>query len=98
MAGRSIWTSITIVSFETVALALANDTCFVLGANIYTKNQEKALEIASLIDAGMVSITSASYVTPASPFGGYNDSGMGREHGKYGFMELTQTKVITTEK
>ena len=89
-----------IVSFKTEekAIALANDTKYGLGAYIFTENKEKALRVASQIDAGMVGINNASYLQPSSPFGGYKESGIGREHGKFGFAELTQTKVIAVEK
>lgn len=89
-----------IVAFDTdeKAVRMANDTTYGLGSYLYTKNKKKALEIASQIDAGMVSINTASYIHPCSPFGGYKDSGLGREHGKFGFAELTQVKVVATEK
>ncbi|KKR71498.1 MAG: Aldehyde Dehydrogenase [Candidatus Roizmanbacteria bacterium GW2011_GWB1_40_7] len=89
-----------IVSFETdeEAVAMANDTKYGLGSYVYTKDKEKALEIASRIDAGMVSINAASYINACSPFGGYKDSGIGREHGKFGFAELTQVKIVAIEK
>lgn len=88
-----------IVAFETddQAVELANDKKYGLGSYIYTENKKKALEIASQIDAGMVSINTASYIQPSSPFGGYKDSGIGREHGKFGFAELTQTKVVAVD-
>lgn len=89
-----------IVSFTTEkeAIAMANDTTYGLGSYVYTKNNKKALEIASQIDAGMVSINTASYLNACSPFGGYKNSGIGREHGKFGFTELTQVKVVAQEK
>lgn len=89
-----------IVYFKTdeEAIKMANDTKYGLGSYIYTKDKKKALKIASQIDAGMVSINAASYIQPCSPFGGYKDSGIGREHGKFGFTELTQVKVVATEK
>ena len=89
-----------IVSFETDAQAvkMANDTKYGLGSYVYTKDKGKALEVASQIDAGMVSINTASYINACSPFGGYEDSGIGREHGKFGFAELTQVKVVAIEK
>lgn len=87
-----------IVAFDNdeEAVRLANDTKYGLGAYVYTGNKKKALEIASQIDSGMVGINSASYIKPCSPFGGYKDSGIGREHGKFGFAELTQAKVISS--
>lgn len=85
-----------IVDFETndQAVRMANDTKYGLGSYIYTKDAKKALETAAQIETGMVSINNASYIHPASPFGGIKDSGIGREHGKFGFYELTQTKVV----
>lgn len=85
-----------IVSFKTEkqAIALANDTKYGLGAYIFTENKEKALRVASQVDAGTIGINNASYLQPCSPFGGYKDSGIGREHGKFGFAELTQIKVV----
>ena len=43
-------------------------------------------------------INSAIHWVTCNPFGGYKESGMGREHGKYGFHELCQIKVISKEK
>lgn len=89
-----------IISFKTYeeAVKLANDTKYGLGSYIFTQDKEKALKVASQIDAGMVSINNAYYLQPCSPFGGYKESGLGREHGKYGLRELSQIKVISIEK
>ncbi|HVZ12479.1 MAG TPA: aldehyde dehydrogenase family protein [Patescibacteria group bacterium] len=89
-----------IVAFDTdeKSVKMANDTNYGLGSYIYTKDKEKALKVATQIEAGMVSINTASYINACSPFGGYKDSGIGREHGKFGFAELTQVKVVAIEK
>lgn len=89
-----------VVSFKSddEAIKLANDTKYGLGAYIFTKNKERSVKVASQIDTGMVSINNASYLQPCSPFGGYKESGIGREHGKFGFAELTQVKVVAIEK
>ncbi len=89
-----------ILSFRTEeeAIRLANDTKYGLGAYVYTKDAKRAQEIASQIDSGMVSVNGVSYVKPCSPFGGYKYSGIGREHGKFGFADLTQVKVVAREK
>lgn len=89
-----------IVAFENdeEAIKVANDTRYGLGSYVYTQDKKKALEVASQIEAGMVSINRASYINACSPFGGYKDSGIGREHGKFGFIELTQVKVVAIEK
>jgi len=91
---------LVVVPFKTEeeAIRLANDTIYGLGAQIYTEDKNRAVRLASKIDAGTVEINKASHWLPCNPFGGYKDSGMGREHGKYGFHELTQIKVISMEK
>ncbi len=83
---------------ETEAIQLANDTRYGLGAYVYTQDKDRALRVASQINTGMVSINNSSYIQPCSPFGGNKESGLGREHGKFGFTELTQVKVIAIEK
>lgn len=89
-----------VVSFNTEdeAIELANDTKYGLGSFLFTKDKARVLRMASKIDTGMVSVNNASYLQPCSPFGGYKESGIGREHGKFGFGELTQTKVVAREK
>lgn len=89
-----------VVSFNSdqEAISLANDTKYGLGSYVYTKDKIKALRVALEIEAGMVSVNSAGYIKACSPFGGYKDSGIGREHGKFGFAELTQVKVVASEK
>lgn len=88
-----------IVTFknEAEAIGLANDTVYGLGSYVYTKDKERAFRIASKLETGMVSINSQSYVKPHNPFGGYKLSGMGREHGKFGFHEVTQIKIVTSD-
>ena len=65
---------------------------------ITKEDKEKIKRVASKIKTGMVSTNNASYLQPSSPFGGYKKSGIGREHGKFGFYELTQIKVVAEEK
>lgn len=89
-----------IIPFKTEeeAIQLANDTKYALGAYVYTQDKDRALRVASQINTGMVSINNTSYIQPCSPFGGNKESGLGREHGKFGFVELTNPKVISMEK
>lgn len=89
-----------IVTFKTEeeAIKQANNTKYGLGAYVFTEDKEKVQRVASQVKSGMVSINNATYLQPCSPFGGYKESGMGREHGKFGFMELTQAKVVAMEK
>jgi len=83
---------------EEEAIELANQTVYGLGAYVYTEDKEKADRVASLIRTGMVSVNGISYTAPFNPFGGYKDSGFGREHGKYGFHEVTQIKIVAKNK
>ncbi|MFH0863519.1 MAG: aldehyde dehydrogenase family protein [Candidatus Gottesmanbacteria bacterium] len=89
-----------IVKFKTdeEAIELANQTTYGLGAYIFTRNTKRADNIASLIEAGMVSINNTNYKIPSNPFGGYKNSGFGRINGKYGFHEVTQLKIIAKNK
>ena len=79
---------------ENHVIQLANQTPYGLGGYVYTTDMERAERVASQLQTGMVSINGTNYTTPWNPFGGYKNSGIGREHGKWGFHELTQTKVI----
>ena len=89
-----------IMRFKTIdeAIALANDTKYGLGGYIFTEDKNKAEEISKQIKTGMIQMNNTSYVSPSSPFGGYKQSGIGREHGKFGFYDLTELKLISLEK
>ncbi len=83
---------------EQEAIKLANETMYGLGAYVYTKDKDRSGRVAQAIESGMVSVNSTNYIMPFNPFGGYKNSGFGREHGKYGFSEVTQIKVISQNK
>lgn len=89
-----------VVSFKTEeeAINLANGTDYGLGSYVYSQNEEVVERVSGALQAGMVSVNGVNYVMPFNPFGGYKASGFGREHGKYGFHELTQIKVIAKNK
>lgn len=84
-----------VVSFKTEAeaIALANDTKYGLGAYVYTQDTKRYQRIASRIESGMVSMNDTNFVRPCNPFGGYKQSGIGREHGTHGFYDVSQIKV-----
>jgi len=73
----------------------ANATCYGLGASLWTKDQETALEIACHLDCGTVWINEAMYVSPFVPFGGHRQSGLGVENGVYGLLEYTNAQTIS---
>ncbi len=69
------------------AVALANNTRYGLAASVWTENVNRALEVASRIKAGVVWINSTNMFDAASGFGGYRESGFGREGGREGLAE-----------
>lgn len=87
---------LSVVSFKTEeeAILLANDTKYGLGAEVYSNDLKRALRVTSMIEAGAININKGNHWRPCNPFGGYKDSGMGREHGKWGLLELCQIKNI----
>lgn len=89
-----------IMTFETEdeAIALANDTTYGLGGYVFANSLDQFDRVASALKTGMVSHNDCNYVKPQNPFGGYKHSGLGREHGKYGFYDVTQVKVISRRK
>jgi aldehyde dehydrogenase (NAD+) len=83
---------------EDEAIQLANDSEYGLSGYIYTQNKERALRVSRQLQTGNVSINAANYVIPQDPFGGYKNSGLGREHGKEGLRELCSLKVVALKK
>jgi aldehyde dehydrogenase (NAD+) len=69
------------------AVALANNTRYGLAASVWTENVNRALEVAARIKAGVVWINSTNLFDAASGFGGYRESGFGREGGREGLNE-----------
>lgn len=89
-----------IVSFkrEDEAIKLANDTEYGLSAHVMTPDSERFLSIARQIHAGTVAQNIVPPFQPQNPFGGYKKSGLGRIHGQFGFDEVTQMKLVASEK
>lgn len=89
-----------IMTFSTKeeALELANDTSYGLGSQVFTKNNSLIEYFVSNIQAGNVDINGVGHFIPQNPFGGYKNSGIGREHGIHGFRELCQLKTVSIPK
>ena len=87
---------LTMISFDTEeqAIEIANDTPYGLAAYFSTASEERAARVASQLRAGMISVNSASQNYTA-PFGGYKQSGNGREWGEFGFDDFLEIKGIT---
>jgi aldehyde dehydrogenase (NAD+) len=74
------------------AIELANNTRYGLAASVWTENVNLALDIAAKITAGTVWINSTNLFDAASGFGGYRESGYGREGGREGLWEYVQPR------
>lgn len=86
--------SITPFKTETEALDLANDSCYGLGAAVFTKDIERSHRVAKNIQAGMVWVNSSNDVDFRVPFGGVKQSGIGRELGEAGLSGYYETKAV----
>jgi acyl-CoA reductase-like NAD-dependent aldehyde dehydrogenase len=75
-------------------LAAANDTPYGLAAGVWTRDIKKAHRTARLLQAGTVWINTYGLYDNAMPFGGLKQSGYGRELGRQGLLEYTQTKSV----
>jgi aldehyde dehydrogenase (NAD+) len=73
----------------------ANASEYGLGGSVWSSNVGRATEVAQRIESGTVWVNHASHLTPAVPFGGAKQSGVGTEFGREGLAEFTQTTVIS---
>jgi succinate-semialdehyde dehydrogenase/glutarate-semialdehyde dehydrogenase len=85
-----------IATFESLeeAVRLANSTEFGLVSFVHTRDLSKALAVAEQIESGMVGINRGMVSDPAAPFGGWKQSGIGREGAHDGLLEYLETKYI----
>jgi len=81
-------------SSDEEALALANSTEYGLAAGVHTNDLARAHDFAAKLEAGTVWINTYAYLTPTSPYGGYKQSGYGRELGPSGLENYTQLKTV----
>jgi len=79
---------------EDEALAVANDVRFGLGAGVWTSDIGRAFRMAERIQAGTVWVNTYRAVSYMSPFGGYKDSGFGKENGITAIREYLQLKSV----
>jgi len=79
---------------EADAVALANDTMYGLSGSIWTRDGAKGLRVARALDSGNLSINSNSSVRVSTPFGGFKQSGYGRELGPHATDAYTEVKTV----
>jgi succinate-semialdehyde dehydrogenase/glutarate-semialdehyde dehydrogenase len=78
---------------EEEVLALANDTNYGLAAYIYTNNLSRAIRMFEALNFGIIGINDINPTSAAAPFGGMQESGLGREGGHEGIDEYLETKL-----
>ena len=76
------------------AIRIANDTEYGLSAGVWSTDNQRALDVARQLKAGTVWINDWHMVNAAYPFGGYKQSGLGRELGPHAFDEYTEEKFV----
>jgi len=79
---------------EDEAIRIANDTPFGLSGSIWTENGARALRVARALETGVLSINSNSSVRPSTPFGGFKQSGFGRELGMHAMDGYSEIKNV----
>ena len=80
---------------EDEVIARANATRFGLAAYFYTKDLRRAIRTAEALEYGMVGINDPTGYTHEIPFGGFKESGLGREGGHQGIEEYMEVKSIS---
>ena len=87
---------LVVIPFDTddEAVAIANDSIYGLAGGIWSSDPARAMGIADRIRTGTVWVNDYHLINPRYPFGGYKQSGLGREHGVAGFLEYTETKHV----
>ena len=81
-------------SDEAEAVALANDTIYGLSGSIWTRDGARALRVARGVQTGVLSINANTSVRVSTPFGGFKQSGYGRELGPHALEAYTELKTI----
>ncbi|MGA9410124.1 MAG: aldehyde dehydrogenase [Roseobacter sp.] len=85
----------TLMPFETEeeAIALANDSDFGLGSGVFTQNVARAHRVSRRIRSGITWVNTYRAISPIAPFGGFNQSGYGREAGREAILDYTRVKT-----
>ncbi|KAJ8081849.1 hypothetical protein PM082_007695 [Marasmius tenuissimus] len=85
-----------VIKFEDEAdvIKQANDTMYGLGAAVFTKNLDRALKTAHKLKAGSLWVNAYSTVNASMPFGGYKQSGIGREYGEEALHNYLNVKAV----
>ena len=79
---------------EADAVRIANDTPFGLSGSVWTENGARALRVARALETGVISVNSNSSVRVSTPFGGFKQSGFGRELGMHALEAYSEVKNV----
>ncbi len=82
------------VSTDEEALKLANDSRYGLAAYVFTDDMTRAFQLAEGLEAGSVGVNTTSPIVPGAPFGGWKESGLGRERSHSALYDYMETKHI----
>jgi acyl-CoA reductase-like NAD-dependent aldehyde dehydrogenase len=87
---------LSVIRYETddEAVAIANDSIYGLGGGVWSRDKERALGLARRLRTGTVWINEWHLISERAPFGGYKQSGVGREFGLDGLKEYTEAKHV----
>jgi aldehyde dehydrogenase (NAD+) len=91
---------LAVLTYDTIdeAIAIANDTSYGLSAGVWGRDEQRALDVARRLEAGMVYVNDWHVINPNYPFGGYKQSGLGREGGPDALDEYTEQKYISIDR
>jgi succinate-semialdehyde dehydrogenase/glutarate-semialdehyde dehydrogenase len=86
-----------ITTFQTTeeVIQRANNTPFGLAAYVFTENLSKAIRVCEHLEYGIVGLNDGVPSVAQAPFGGFKQSGLGREGGHHGIEEFLETKYIS---
>ena len=79
---------------DDAAVQIANNSRYGLSGSVFSASLERSLSVAKRVRTGTLGVNGGMWFGPDSPFGGYRESGVGREHGVEGFEEYLETKTI----
>lgn len=79
---------------ESEVVTRANNTEMGLAAYVYTRDLERAMRLTSLLEYGMVAVNTPKFTGPPIPFGGWKQSGLGREGSRHGILEYLEPKYV----
>jgi betaine-aldehyde dehydrogenase len=87
---------VSVITFgtEEEAIRLANDTPYGLSGSLWTRDGARQLRVARALRTGCIGVNSNSSVFPQAPFGGYKQSGVGKELGMEGLVHNTELKSV----